>query len=180
VFTLSAAAGGPASAAFLHRGLAAVDSHRNAVVPLPQPFGERRCLGFAAADAGWLGGIAEGRVIRTYMCIIDDRQSGRAGDEPVAHWVAVRRRARLLGARTIECRGRFLHAARSAAVFAEALCHRPARPGCLDPDELFALAELEPQLLAAGISVVTHQLGPEIDRPIGPSRDADRDIPWPT
>lgn len=184
VFTLSvAAAGGPASAAFFHRGLSAVDRHRTAVVALPRPFGECRCLGFAEADAGWLGGIAQGRVVRTYICILEPEHHrallalNRAGamtklgrrpfdrnassrsadlcDAPVAHRVAVRSKGRLLRALTIECRGDLLHAARSALVFAQALCDRPSRPGCFDPEEMFALKQLEPGLRAAGIRITS-------------------------
>lgn len=185
VFTHSAVAGGgPASAAFLRRGLSGVDRHRTAVIALPGPFGECRCLGFAEADAGWLGGIAEGRVIRSYIRIFEPEQHrallalNRAGamttlgpcpfdlkassrsadlcDAPVAHWVAVRRKRRLLRAFTIECRGAFPHAARSALVFAEALCDRPSRLGCFDPEEMFAFRELEPGLRAAGIRIGSH------------------------
>jgi hypothetical protein len=72
VFTLSTAAPrGSASVDFVHSGLAAVARHRTAVVPLPKPFGERVCLGFREEDAGWLGGIAEGRLVRPYVCILE-------------------------------------------------------------------------------------------------------------
>ena len=76
VFTLSSTTPrGPASADFIHRGLTAVARHRTTVVPLPAPFGERRCVGFGEGEAGWLGGVAEGRVVRLYICIV----------EPAAH-----------------------------------------------------------------------------------------------
>ena len=72
VFTLSLSVSrGPASADFIHRGLTAVSRHRTALVRLPSPFGERRCLGFGEGDAGWLGGIAEGRIVRQYVCIAE-------------------------------------------------------------------------------------------------------------
>ena len=72
VFTLSLLVSrGPASADFVHRGLTAVPRHRTALVRLPSPFGERRCLGFGEGDAGWLGGIAEGRIVRQYVCIAE-------------------------------------------------------------------------------------------------------------
>ena len=72
VFTLSLTVPrGPASADFIHRGLTALARHRTALVPLPRPFGERRCLGFGEGDAGWLGGIAEGRIVRQYVCIAE-------------------------------------------------------------------------------------------------------------
>ena len=117
VFTLSLSVSrGPASADFIHRGLTAVTRHRTAVVRLPSPFGERRCLGFGEGDAGWLGGIAEGRIVRQYVCIAEPgmherllrlnnagaiasmprsliesrKQNGErtTRNEAVAHWVA--------------------------------------------------------------------------------------------
>ena len=76
VITLSSTAPrGPASAQFVRRGLTAVARHRTVDVRLPGPFGERRCVGFGEGDAGWLGGVAEGRVVRVYICVY----------EPTAH-----------------------------------------------------------------------------------------------
>jgi hypothetical protein len=177
----------PASADFVHHGLAGVPQHRTALVPLPQPFGERRCLGFDEVDAGWLGGIAEGRLVRSYLCILERAAHewllglNRAGamttlprslftagpqcgrptrPEPVAHWVAVCRRERRLAARTIQCTGGVIHAARSTVAFAEAMCAREPRGGCFDPEELFTLAELESNLRASGIRIVD-QTDPE-------------------
>lgn len=78
VFTLSLTVPrGPASANFIRRGLTAVAHHRTALVPLTTPFGERLCLGFGEGDAGWLGGIAEGRIVRQYMCIAEPEVHGR-------------------------------------------------------------------------------------------------------
>jgi hypothetical protein len=187
VFTLSTTAPrGPASADFVHRGLTAVARHRAALIPLPEPFGERLCLGFGENDPGWLGGVAEGRLIRTYLCIVEPavHQSmlalnrggdmtklqrrafeaeppggpGTAGGEPIAHWIAAVSHGRRLGARTIECKGDFIHAARATVAFAHALLASAPRPGCFDPEELFLLDELEPKLRAFGIEVVP-QLG---------------------
>jgi hypothetical protein len=187
VFTLSSAAPrGPASSGFLHRGLTAVPRHRTVLAPLPPPFGERRCVGFGESDAGWLGGVAEGRVIRVYICIAEPTAHERmlalndAGamrtlprtiwgpprapgygpsDEPVAHWVAAKRGDRRLAARTIECRGDYLHAARSTVLFASALRARnPGRGGCFDPEELWTLAELEPLLRAGGVTIASQSV----------------------
>ena len=46
-----------------------------------------------------------------------------------------------------------LHAARSTVIFAHALVARELSPGCFDPEELFAIKELEPRLRGAGIRV---------------------------
>jgi hypothetical protein len=185
VFTHSVrSAAGPASADFFYRGLTAVTRHRTALVPLPSPFGERVCLGFSENESGWLGGLAEGRAVRLYVCIAEPPVhehllelnragamhtlppppadtprppgDGSAGDEPVAHWIAAIRGGRRLGARTIECRGDFLHAARSTVVFADALLAGQPEGGCFDPEELWTLGSLEPELRAAGIAVVSH------------------------
>jgi hypothetical protein len=182
VFTLSATAPrGPASAEFINRGITTVARHRTALVPLPHPFGERRCLGFREGDAGWLGGIAEGRVVRQYICITEEpiherllefnataalnklpreligarspSADGTPSDEPVAHWIAAFREGRRLNARTVECRGDFLHAARSTVVFAEALLSHRQRAGCFDPEEVCTLSAVQAKLRAAGITI---------------------------
>lgn len=192
VFTLSATSPrGPASGDFLYRGLTAVTRHRTVIVPLPQPFGERSCVGFGEGDAGWLGGVAEGRVVRVYVCVFEpdahqrllERNSagtmtalprsliaahrperdGTASTEPVAHWIAANRGGRRLAARTVRCRGDFLHAAQSTVLFGQALRAEPPRAGCFDPEEICTLAGMQAQLLAAGITVVVHP-GPPCDR----------------
>ncbi len=184
VFTLSfTARRGPASADFIHRGLTAVTRHRTTLVPLPRPFGVRRCIGFGEGDAGWLGGIAEGRIVRQYVCIAEPTLHERllalnsagamrdlprsligsrepsleaaASDEPVGHWIAAIRGGRRLSARTVECRGDFLQAARSTVVFADALLTGERRGGCFDPEEVCVLSSVEAKLRAAGITVVT-------------------------
>ena len=156
--------------------------HRTALVPLPRPFGERRCLGFGEGDAGWLGGIAEGRIVRQYVCIAEpavherllelnsagamtslprsliesrkQRVDGTASDEPVAHWIAAIRAGRRLAVRTVECVGGSLSAARSTVVFADALRTEPPPSGCFDPEEIWTLSGVEAKLRAAGITVV--------------------------
>ena len=182
VFTLSGTTPrGPASADFVDRALTAVARHRTIVVPLPEPFGVRRCLGFAEGDAGWLGGVAEGRVVRLYICVtepaahermlelnragtmttvprslIATRQlpsDGTASDEPVAHWIAASRGERRLAARTVRCRGDYWHAALSTVVFADQLLTQDRRAGCFGPEEIFTLPGLAAQLRAARITV---------------------------
>lgn len=183
VFTLSSTAPrGPASAEFIRRGLTARTRHRTLIVPLPEPFGESCCIGFGESDAGWLGGVAEGRVVRMYIRIAEPAaherllelnragamselpswlmgtrkptSGGAASIEPVAHWIAANRRERRLAARTVQCRGDFLHAARSTIVFADALLGRARRGGCFDPEEMWTLGGIEAELRAAGISVL--------------------------
>jgi hypothetical protein len=150
VFTFSTSApNGRRRAAFAHRGLPAVPRHRAAVVPLPEPFGERRCLGFGGDDDGWIGGLAEGRVIRTYVCVAE-----LAGREPVAHWVAILRNRERLCARTVECDGEIVHAARATVVFAQEML-KPGLPlGCFYPEETLALCQIEARLGAAGIRII--------------------------
>jgi hypothetical protein len=184
VFTLSSTTPrGPASADVVHRGLTAVARHRTVLIPLPGPFGQRCCLGFGEGEAGWLGGIAEGRVVRLYICIAERAAhqrmlqlnsagamtklprsliaprdlpiDGAASNEPVAHWIAAKRGGRRLGVRTVECRGDFQHAARSAVVFAGALLTQERRGGCYDPEEICTLTGVESQLRAAGITIVS-------------------------
>ncbi len=182
VYTLSLTARrGPASADFIRRGLTTVARHRTALVALPGPFGERCCLGFGEGDAGWLGGIAEGRIVRQYVCIAEEavherlldlnaasamnelprsligpreRSSHRMADYPVAHSIAAVRAGRRLGAQAIQCRSEFPCAARCTVVLAEVLLNRRRRAGCFDPEEVWTLSELDAQLQAVGISVV--------------------------
>ena len=181
VFTLSSTRRGPASVDFIHRGLTTVSRHRTTLVRFPKPLGERRCIGFGEGDAGWLGGIAEGRIVRQYICIAEPTVHERllglnsagamqelpkaligsheplvgatAGDEPVAHWIAAIRGGRRLGVRTVECRGDFVRAARSTVVFAEALLTDERQPGCFDPEEIYTLGRIEAELRAAGITI---------------------------
>jgi len=182
VFTVSAAApGGPARVEWLSRGLTALARHRTARVPLAEPFGERLCLGFGEDDAGWLGGIAEGRRVRSYLCVLEPpaherlltlngageltrpaksliraRRDGetKSNGEPVAHWIAATRGDRRLGARTVRCAGDLVHAARSGVVFAEALRAQPPGGGCFGPEEVCTLDGVRARLAGAGISIV--------------------------
>ena len=189
VFTLSSTAPrGPASADFVRRGLTPMARHGTRLVPLPRPLGDRLCVGFGEGDSGWLGGIAEGRIVRLFLCVtepatherllqlnsaramrnlprwlIGSRKApvdGTVSDEPVAHWIAAIRGGRRLSARTVECRGDFLHAARSTVVFADALLARGRQGGCFDPEEIFTLGEIEAKLREFGISIVARNSRP--------------------
>jgi len=185
VFTVSARSiVGPAGSSFAHRGLTGSDRHHTAVVPLPEPFGRRRCLGFAESDGGWLGAVADGRAVSPYLCISERHvhsallafnsagligrlprsafaagSSGEAGAEPVAHWVAVRRRGTWLAARTLRCRGDFRSTAAGTVLFARSLAARAGTTptGVLAPEQIAALGELRFALAEAGIDVVDEQ-----------------------
>jgi NAD(P)-dependent dehydrogenase (short-subunit alcohol dehydrogenase family) len=177
---------GPAGVAFVDHGLRVLSRHRTSVVPLPEPFGSSDCVGFSEDDAGWLGGVAEGRVVRVYVrlsereaqqrllaqnsagamtaalgCPMATRTPafGHASREPVAHWIAAKRRGCRLAARTLECAGHYEHAARCALVFAETLLDAPRSSGCFDPEEVFTLDELTPSLARSGISTVPQPVG---------------------
>ncbi len=84
VFTVSSkGTSGRAGGDFAHRGMTALAQHHTTVVPLPAPFGPRRCLGFAEPDGGWLGAIAAGITVSPYICL--DEASGptrAAGGQP--------------------------------------------------------------------------------------------------
>ena len=72
VFTISVkASAGPAGGDT--DWLTATKRHRTTVVDLPEPFGRRRCLGIAEQHNGWLGTIAAGKTVRTYLCVTERR-----------------------------------------------------------------------------------------------------------
>lgn len=140
---------GAAGGDFGHRNLTAIKRHRTTVVPLPEPFGERRCLGFAERDGGWLGASAGGRTVRSYVCFAEraaeraillanrlgmisripraalgsprSAQGREASSEPIAHWIAVLECGRRIAARTLRCAGDYQCAAASTVLVAEAL-----------------------------------------------------------
>jgi NAD(P)-dependent dehydrogenase (short-subunit alcohol dehydrogenase family) len=189
VFTVSAkSAVGPAGSRFAHRALTRETRHQTTVVALPEPFGRRRCLGFAEADNGWLGAVAEGRAVSPYLCISEHRvhtallafnsagiiarlprsafagtagpsAAGPLGAEPVAHWVAVRRRGACLAARTLRCRGDYRSAAAGTVLFARSLAARAGSgpAGVLVPEEAFTIGELRSALAESDIVVVDEQ-----------------------
>jgi hypothetical protein len=188
VFTVSAkSAVGPAGSRFAHCALTRETRHQTTVVRLPEPFGRRRCVGFAEADNGWLGAVADGRAVSPYLCISEHRvhtallafnsagiiarlprsafasatgsAAGAAGAEPVAHWVAVRRRGACLAARTLRCRGDYRSAAAGTVLFARSLAAdaRSGAAGVLVPEEAFTIGELRPALAESDIVVVDEQ-----------------------
>ena len=185
VFTVSAkSAVGPAGSRFAHRALTRETRHQTTVVPLPEPFGRRRCVGFAEADNGWLGAVAGGRAVSPYLCISEHRvhsallafnsagiiarlprsafasaPSGEQGAEPVAHWVAVRRRGACLAARTLRCRGDYRSAAAGTVLFARSLAAGTAggAAGVLVPEEACTIGELRSALAESDIVVVDEQ-----------------------
>jgi hypothetical protein len=191
VLTLAAAGvNGRAGREFVHRCLSAARRHRTNPIPLPEPFGERRCLELAEGERGWLGEVAGKRTVRTYACFSERPIHGallalnRAGmtgafarlaaaagpkgpprrpsREPIAEWVAVLRAGERLAARTVEARGDYVSTAAVAVALAERLVE-PARrpaPGCFYTDELFGLDELEPRLAEAGIAIVPRPVSP--------------------
>jgi len=149
-FTVSSrSTNGRAGGDFGHRNLTTVGRHRTKVIPLPPPFGPRRCLGFAEPDGGWLGSVAGDRMVSPYLCIAEKAthramlalnkaglmsrlprasfgspprtDEGDASDEPVAHWIAVLKQGERIAAQTLQCRGDYRCAAASTVVFARAL-----------------------------------------------------------
>jgi hypothetical protein len=150
VLTVSASgASGKSGGEFAHRGLTTARRHRTTKIPLPAPFGERRCLGFAEDERGFLGKVAEGREVASYICMTERVPAtallalnaigvmsvlpriafvaGRGGPpkkatgERVAEWVAVLADGERLAARTVECNGDYASTATVSVVFAEAL-----------------------------------------------------------
>ncbi len=70
VFTVSTkATSGPSGGDFAHRHLTGA-RHRTRVVPLPEPYGRRRCLGFAESERGWLAPDVPQQV-STFVCLAE-------------------------------------------------------------------------------------------------------------
>jgi hypothetical protein len=180
VFTISVKGStGPAGA---HPDwLTAARRHRTTIVRLPEPFGRRRCLGIAEQNNGWLGAVAAGKAVSTYLCVAERRMFrallvvnaagliGRlprsafaakpvpeATAEPIRHWVGVRRRGTLLAASSLRCRGDYHSAAAATVLTAGQLTSHgsPLPAGVLLPEEAVTIGELEPGLARAGITVV--------------------------
>ncbi len=189
VFTVSSAATvGRAGREFAHRGLTSVGHHPTAVVPLPEPFGERRCLGFAEPERGWLGAVAGSKRVSLYLCIAEvgmqrsllaanrarllsrvprsalrspPLHPDRHFHEPIRHWVAVLSGGERIAARTVRCRGDYRAAASSSVAFAAALLdpdREPPRPGVFDPEELFSVFGLADSLAQYGITVCEEEV----------------------
>ena len=192
VFTVSTkGTSGPAGGDFAHRGLTALSKHRTTVVPLPAPFGPRRCLGFAEPDGGWLGTFAADTLVSPYICIAERSvhrallAANRAGimarlpramlrpapngedaasDEPVAHWIAVLERGERIAARTVRCRGDYAASAASTVTLAQALLPAADLPnGVVDYESLLHFDQVAVPLRDVGI--VVHDEA--TDRPSG-------------
>ncbi|MGH3170570.1 MAG: hypothetical protein ACRDN0_32405, partial [Trebonia sp.] len=175
-FTVSArSVAGPAGADFLHAGLTSAARHRTVVIPLPAPFGRTRCLGFGERDFGWLGPVAEGKIVASYVCLTPRAvryalmAANAAGivsrvprvapatstptAEPIAHWVAVRKDGMRLAARTIRGHGDYRSAAAVTVLFAQALIESTSPPGVLLPEEAVSLDQIRPGLADMGIFI---------------------------
>jgi hypothetical protein len=182
VFTVSTkGTSGRAGGDFAHRGLTAHARHRTKVVPLPAPFGPRRCLGFAEPDGGWLGMFAADTAVSTYLCIAErsvhrallaanrsgimtrlpramlrsaPSDEGAASAEPVAHWIAVLKRGERIAARTLRCRGDYAAAAASTVTLAPALLPVAGLAnGVHDYESLLSLDQVAGPLRDVGIAV---------------------------
>ncbi len=181
-FTLSTSgASGRAAGEFMQRNLTARPRHRTAVIPFPEPIGQRRCLEFAEPERGWLGGLAAQRAVRTYVCFVqrgltmmllglnavgviarlpDSAFRGRGSNpeetsgDPVREWVALRRVGRRVAARTINGEGGYPMTASATLCLAKSLAEGSAsRRGCFEPHEVVSLSELRNELAARGVEV---------------------------
>jgi hypothetical protein len=156
--------------------------HRTTTVPLPAPYGSRRCVEFAEGRGGWLGELADGREVRAYICFSQRplhlgllaanavgacrllprapfasvRRAGPEGAsrDAVAEWVAVWRGADRLAAAAVEAEGDYGATAAISVAFAQRAVARELPAGCHEPQELFALEELAPLLAQDGVRVV--------------------------
>jgi hypothetical protein len=169
---------GTAGGAFLHRELSRTARHRTATIPLPQPFGERRCLEFAEGQEGWLGSAAAGREVRSYVRLAEPgltpmlfalnrlslmrvlprrafagRSTEAPSEEPFALGLAARRDDERLAEGSIAGHGMYGRTADVAALGAAALLESDAPRGCLDPHEAFAPGLLDERLREAGLQI---------------------------
>jgi hypothetical protein len=153
VMTFSAAtAGGRAGAAFGYRLLTGAVHHPTVTVPLPPPFGRRRCFDVGMATEGWLTAVAGGRDTHLRICLAErpiaaalltlnalrllwllPRVAFVGGRrtippeltrEPVCEWVAVSRDGRRLGATIVEGAGDYQLTVGATFTFAEATLAR--------------------------------------------------------
>ncbi len=186
VFTVSTRGSiGPAGGGFAHRGLTRTGRHHTAVFPLPEPYGRRRCLGFAEAEQGWLDKtLLDGRTVSSYVCVAErarrrgllamnaagliahlPRSAFAAGldtpsAEPIAHWVAVRRHGQRIAARTLRCRGDYRAAAACTVLFGQALVSRAGHlpTGVLVPEQTLSIDDIQTGLDHAAIRIVDEPL----------------------
>jgi hypothetical protein len=172
---------GAAGGAFLYRELSRVARHRTATIPLPEPFGERRCLEFAEGQEGWMGSAAAGREVRSYVRLAEPGLTpallalnrlglmrtlprrafggGRgesdeaASEERFALSLAACRDGQRLATGSIAGAGMYRRTADVAVLGAAALLESDAPHGCLDPHEAFGRAVLGERLCEAGLEI---------------------------
>jgi hypothetical protein len=172
---------GMAGGAFLHRELSRARRHDTATILLPDPFGERRCLGFAEGQNGWMGSAVADRAVRSYVRLAEPgltpvllalnrlglmgrlpkwafrtgrrRADGAVSEEPFAVAVGACAGSSRLASCAVGGDGMYRCTANVAVAGAEALLDAGGAPanGCLDPHEVFALPELEGSLRDAGL-----------------------------
>jgi hypothetical protein len=194
VFTVSTkSTNGPAGGAFAHRNLTNVVRHETRVVPLPEPYGRRRVLGFAEMDQGWLPPDPM-RTVHPFVCIAEPavqrtllalnaigavrmvpraafrptalRDGHQPSAEPVTHWIAVLEDGERVAVRTVETAGDYAAAAAVTVAMADVLAKpERRRAGVFTPEAVMALDELAPVLDGDGIHVVRRDgRGARLDR----------------
>jgi hypothetical protein len=140
---------GRAGALFAHGLLTASSHHQTKVVPLPEPFGERRCLEVGAGEGDGLRKKLGEVPLRHYLCMQPRPLHGmllalnsawllglmpaslftvgarkvpsELSEEPICEWVAVSRGGRCLAAHTLGGRGYYRITATATVAFGEAL-----------------------------------------------------------
>ncbi|APE33583.1 hypothetical protein BOX37_05925 [Nocardia mangyaensis] len=179
--TAAAATSGRAGGEFAHRVLTGRGRHVSRVVSFPMPLGNRPAMEFGESDRGYLGPVAGGRAVRTFISF--DGQVGgllrtinrlglfsilprvaftigrgkaveQASDEPVGVRVEVSAGGKQLGAGTIFCRGDYRATAATLLTFAETLLFRPEIPrGMFYPEQLLSLRDVLPLLSNRGVHI---------------------------
>jgi hypothetical protein len=143
---------GHAGALFAHSLLTASSHHQSKTVPLPEPFGERRCLEVGAGEGGGLRKKVGEVPLRHYLCMQPRPLQGtllalnnvrllglmptamftagarkvpsELSEEPICEWVAVSRGGQCLAAHTLEGRGYYRMTTAATVAFGEALLGR--------------------------------------------------------
>jgi hypothetical protein len=83
------------------------------------------------------------------------KPTSEATSEPLTEWIAVGRTGTCLGACTIEGAGGYPVTAAATAALADALIATSSdRPGCIDPQELLTLEDLQAELRTSGADVI--------------------------
>lgn len=140
---------GRAGALFAHSLLTASSHHQSKLLPLPEPFGERRCLEVGAGEEGGLRKKVGEVPLRHYLCMQPRALQGmllglnsmrllglmptgmftagarkvpsELSDESICEWVAVSRGGQCLAAHTVGGRGYYRLTAAATVLFGEAL-----------------------------------------------------------